>query len=139
VITPAARRELTELVRRAGHATVLLGAAAIRHASPRFLPRITDDLDLVIAVEVDALASVVPPTWVCHGTLAHRWFGPSGTKFDLVPSGPAILAAGVIRWPDGQVMNAAALDLALAHHQVTPASSRTTWRCRSPRSPRSSS
>ncbi|HTJ43807.1 MAG TPA: nucleotidyl transferase AbiEii/AbiGii toxin family protein [Kofleriaceae bacterium] len=120
MIPDIARADLREFVVGTDRDVVLLGAAALRIANPRFLRRITDDLDLTVAVDVSDLPSIVPRTWRPHPSFSHRWFGTNGTKFDLVPSSRTILESGVIHWPDGYEMNAAGLDLALRHHQPTP-------------------
>lgn len=100
-----------------GTSFVLVGASALNHHIGLSW-RQTQDLDITIAVELDALDDATSRLagWRRHPRLEHQWSSPLGVKVDILPAGPALLAAGSLVWPtSGLTMNLLGLDLALTH------------------------
>ncbi|MGE3171558.1 MAG: hypothetical protein AB7O97_02960 [Planctomycetota bacterium] len=91
---------------------VVVGATALRHHLGDDVDA-TLDLDLCAALELDELRPRLPTDWRPDPRLPHRWRSADGTLVDLLPAGPAVLAVGEIRWPDGSVMDMTGLDLAM--------------------------
>jgi len=81
----------------------LVGASAIG-CHFRFEHRITQDIDLALAVSVDASSATLArePGWIASAKVPHRWESPQGVKVDLIPVEAALLAAGEVVWPGGQ-------------------------------------
>lgn len=88
------------------------------------LPRITQDLDVVVATRgsfTDTLGELVARGFRRTKT-AHRVVSPQGTRVDILPVSSKSAKTGVIEWPDGTTMTAVgfkeALDLAV--HVLLP-------------------
>jgi predicted nucleotidyltransferase len=92
----------------------LIGATAL--ACHIELPRKTGDLDMSVSVSVDDLAAAMPRLegWTRNPQKEHEWLSPARVKVDVLPAGPALLAAGEIVWPGtGARMTLAGMRLAL--------------------------
>ena len=92
----------------------LIGASAL--ACQIDLPRKTGDLDMSVSVSLDELAAAMAGLkgWRRHPSREHEWLSPTGIKVDVLPAGPALLAAGEIVWPESGVrMNLVGMRLAL--------------------------
>lgn len=101
---------------RATHPTlcfVLVGAAALAHHVP--LSRSTADIDLAMAVSPDDLDAVLGACgWVRDPRMLQRWRGPDDVVVDVLPVSPSLLAAGEVRFGDGDfVMSLVGFDLAI--------------------------
>lgn len=107
-----ALRQLAELWRDTRFC--LIGASAL--AGQIDLPRQTDDLDISVSVSLAELSAGLQRLegWRRNPTKEHEWLSPEGIKVDVLPAGPALLAAGELTWPGtGARMNLAGLRLAL--------------------------
>ena len=84
----------------------LIGASALTCLLPGFHRR-TYDLDVTVAISVDALPSELRKLvgWKQDPQLEHRWLTPAGLKVDLIPAGDKLLTAGRIVWKSGQEMS----------------------------------
>lgn len=84
----------------------LIGASALTCLLPGFHRR-TYDLDVTVAISVDALSSELRRLvgWKQDPQLEHRWLTPAGLKVDLIPAGDELLKAGKIVWKSGQEMS----------------------------------
>lgn len=101
----------------------LIGATAllVHHID---LPRITQDLDVVVAIRgsfTDTLDELVARGFRRTKT-AHRVVSPQGTQVDILPVSRKSAKTGVIEWPDGTTMTAVGLKeaLDLAVHVLLP-------------------
>lgn len=97
---------------------VLVGAAALGHHVP--LPRSTADIDLAIAVSPNDLDAVLGACgWVRDPRALQRWRGPDGVVVDALPVSDALLAAGEVRFGDGDfVMSLVGFELAMRHTEL---------------------
>jgi predicted nucleotidyltransferase len=92
----------------------LIGASAL--ACQMELPRKTGDLDISVSVSLDELEAALPRlhAWRRNPGKEHEWLSPKGIKVDVLPAGPALIAAGEIVWPGtGARMNLTGMRLAL--------------------------
>lgn len=107
-----ALRQLCELWR--GTRFCLIGASAL--ACQMDFRRQTNDLDISVSVSLDELVASLPllEGWKRGRQKEHEWLSPAGVKVDVLPAGPALLAAGDIVWPaSGTRMTLTGLRLAL--------------------------
>jgi predicted nucleotidyltransferase len=96
---------------------VLIGAAALGcHFEMTW--RRTNDLDLTFVAEPEQIADELRALgWIRDLRIEHRWTSTFGTRVDVLPASPALLAAGTHVFSEtGQSMNLAAFALALAHY-----------------------
>jgi predicted nucleotidyltransferase len=114
-LTPSQLRALGEVARMwTGVPVALIGASALACQIPSYR-RETNDLDLVIAIDLEDAGKLVELAgW---RPLPHAgeqaWQSPDGVRVDVVPASERLLAEGVIRWPrSGTEMNLAGLRLA---------------------------
>lgn len=79
----------------------LIGATALACQLREFY-RQTYDLDVSVALPLDQLPSELRklPGWQRHARNEHEWRTPDGTRVDVIPAGPALLAAGSLVWPE---------------------------------------
>jgi predicted nucleotidyltransferase len=98
-----------------GRAAVIIGATALGfYVDMRW--RQTDDVDLVVAVDIDELEQIVQrPGWRQHPRKEHEFRSPRGARVDILPAAAALIERGSISWPSGHVMSLAGMDLAFAH------------------------
>lgn len=92
----------------------LIGASAL--ACQIELPRKTGDLDVSVSASLDELAAAMTGLrdWKRHPSREQEWLSPRGIKVDVLPAGPALLAAGEIVWPEsGARMSLVGIRLAL--------------------------
>lgn len=70
------------------------------------LPRFTNDIDLVVALDLEKFAEFVEALrvqgWNEEERREHRWRGPSGSIIDIVPAGPGLRAARAVIWPESE-------------------------------------
>ena len=112
--TTGQRQALRQIAELWDNRFCLIGASAL--ACQIDLPRRTDDLDISVSVSLDQLAADLPRLegWTVNPRHEHEWRSPVGIKVDILPAGPALLAAGVLIWPGtGARMNLTGLRLAL--------------------------
>ncbi len=116
--TLAEEETLAELIDAvAPAAVVLIGAAAVDLHMPMHWRR-THDLDLVVAIELDAFRALDSRLvgWSHDPRREHAWRSPHGVDVDLVPAGPLLRARGEVVFPrSGNVMDLSAIDLAFVH------------------------
>jgi len=83
---------------------VIIGAAALQCFID--LPRFTNDIDLVIALDLENFAEFTGALrlkgWLQEERREHRWKAPSGSIIDIVPAGPALRAAREMVWPESE-------------------------------------
>jgi predicted nucleotidyltransferase len=100
-----ALRDLQDVWGRDG--IVLIGASALgQHLDMRW--RQTADLDLTISTSTNDVVDSMKGLngWRRAEREPHRWLSPKGVKVDVIPAGPALVAAGNITWPEtGAVMS----------------------------------
>lgn len=99
---------------------VLVGASALQCHRPS--PRITRDLDLVVAVPLEALPAGLDrlPAWRRDRHREHEWHGPDGVYVDVIPAAPQLIEQGYVDWPSGGRMTLVGMEHALARsEQVT--------------------
>jgi predicted nucleotidyltransferase len=117
--TPKQLHALDELRRlwQSHHAFVLIGAGAI--TCHRANPRVTTDLDLVLAASLAELPAGLDqlPGWTQHPRKPHEWRGPGDVRIDIVPASPDALAAGYLDWPGGTRMTLTGLRHAFARQE----------------------
>jgi predicted nucleotidyltransferase len=84
---------------------VLIGAIAYRF----WLPdehRMTEDVDVVLALDLDELPQVTDTLlavgWRQDHHREHRWHAPGGARFDLLPVGPKARREQQIVWPQSE-------------------------------------
>jgi predicted nucleotidyltransferase len=94
---------------------VVIGAAALGHHIE--LTRTTRDVDLAVAVELDAIADLVEPLgWTRDPKVPIRWHGPDGFHADVLPATPDVLEKGEVRFEHAdRAMNLLGFDLAFEH------------------------
>jgi predicted nucleotidyltransferase len=122
-LTPAqvaALREVDAVFR--SRPVVVIGATALGFYYDMSW-RKTADVDLAIAVELDEfpLGLTDRVGWK-PGRYEHEFISPLGVKLDILPAGPKLVAAGVLRWPSGHTMNLEGFDLAFSEavpHETT--------------------
>jgi predicted nucleotidyltransferase len=70
------------------------------------LPRFTNDIDLVVALDLGKFTEFVQALrvqgWNQGERREHRWRGPSGSIIDIVPAGPHLRAAREVLWPESE-------------------------------------
>lgn len=95
---------------------LLIGALALGHHIP-MAHRVTNDLDLAVAISLDRFPGALLdlPDWKRDPKMEHRFFSPTGQMVDVLPAGQAQLEAGYVEWPSGIRMNLVGFDLAFAH------------------------
>ncbi len=119
--SPAQIADLQQLHAAFEAEIVLVGAGALM-CFIDFAHRTTQDLDVVIAVEMADVASRMSKLvgWHHDAHQEQRWWSARGLKYDILPAGSAVLASGQIVWPASQsVMSSKGLALALVHHEPT--------------------
>lgn len=81
------------------------------------LPRITQDLDVVVAMEGDFadLLTKLTTFGFQRTRIPHRLLSPQDIQLDVLPVTEKSARTGVIEWPDGNKMSAVGLNEALAH------------------------
>lgn len=119
MIFPPEQQQALDALARSFHPApvVLIGASALMHHLGGVARR-SEDLDVTVAVELDVLDALPArlPDWRRHSDREHEWRSPHGVQVDIVPAGPALLAAGELVWPKTQHrMNLTGLDLAFRH------------------------
>lgn len=95
----------------------MVGATALGFHIPMEW-RKTDDLDLVLAVEIEEFPAGLETAngWRASKRGEHRWYH-NDFPVDIVPAGANLLDQGSITWPQsGFVMNLTGIDLALTHN-----------------------
>ena len=101
---------------------VLVGAGALaRHLDLAW--RVTADLDLTVALELDDYLRSLQQLhgWNMDPRREHRVTSPWGVKVDLLPAGPGLLATGKLVWPaGGGEMRLTGLDLAFEQFVTEP-------------------
>jgi len=101
---------------------VLIGGAAI--ASQMDLPRNTEDLDLVAAINLDDLRNLTPRLAQLNFShlKEHRWVSSDGVGIDILPARVRTAPGNILKWPEsGNTVNLAGLHLAFTYavsHQV---------------------
>lgn len=107
-------RELLELCRSTGVDVVVIGAMAYRFwiDDPH---RHTEDVDVVLALDLDELAKLSEPLaergWRPDARLEHRWRNSRGARFDVLPVGRKAQLRKEILWPrSGIRMNVVGFD-----------------------------
>lgn len=95
--------------------TVIIGATALGfYIDVQW--RQTVEVDLVIAVDVLELNDIAERAgWRQHPRKEHEFRSPGGAKIDILPATAALIEAGAITWPGGQVMSLVGMDLAFSH------------------------
>jgi predicted nucleotidyltransferase len=109
-----ALRSLSALWPRTGWC--MIGASALAcHLDLRW--RQTSDIDLVLAVDLDAFPAGLDQLagWSRDVTREHQWHGPGGVQVDLLPAGADLLRQGHITWKSGHRMSLVGMRHALAH------------------------
>lgn len=123
---------------------VVVGATALALSDD--LPEVaTMDVDLTVSLDLDQIAAAMAGTaWSREPRLEHRWSRPmsAGTSgvssplrglVDLLPSTPALLAAGRIVWPEsGAEMTLAGMEAARRSARVAQLSDGSRVRIASP-------
>lgn len=126
--TPAQEEALADVSDAVGLApVVLIGAAAIDLHVPMGWRR-TQDLDLVVAIDLDTFHALPShlPGWTRDPRREHAWRSPRCVDVDLVPAGPSLRAKGEVVFPrSGNVMDLSAIDLAFEHAVQFPCAART--------------
>lgn len=115
-LTPHQRAALADVRTAWPDAKVaLVGALAL--ACHIRLQRLTDDLDLVVAITADALPGPLAArsSWTPHPKMEHRFFYRRDTTVDILPAAPELIAQGYIAWPSGHRMSLVGFDLVFAH------------------------
>jgi len=107
-------RELLELCRSTDIDVVIIGAMAYRFwiDDPH---RHTEDVDVVLALDLDELSKLGEPLaergWRQDARLEHRWRNPQGARFDVLPVGRKAQLEKEILWPrSGIRMNVVGFD-----------------------------
>jgi len=79
---------------------VLVGASALG-CFLDFRWRATNDIDISISIEVDELPAGLDrlPGWSADPRAERRWLAPEDVKVDILPAGPNLRRAGILRWP----------------------------------------
>lgn len=95
--------------------------------------RTTQDLDLVIALELDDFPGRLARLQDYKQELPHRWQSASGVKIDFLPCGPKSLQRGSIHFEGGDSeMNLTGFDLALDWTMMEPHLPRNVACCARP-------
>ena len=96
---------------------VIIGATALGFYMD--MPwRQTVDVDLVVAIDTGDLETLARQHgWQQRANRDHEFLAPGGSRLDLLPACPDLLAQGFITWPSGHTMNLAGIDLAFAHSE----------------------
>ena len=89
--------DLQQLHAEFGAEIVLVGAGALM-CFIDFEHRTTQDLDVVIAVEIADVAAAMSklPGWRRDAHQEQRWWSARDLKYDILPAGSAVLASGRI-------------------------------------------
>ena len=94
--------DLQRIVARLGADLVLVGAAALR-ALDSEISRYTEDIDVVVALDLDEFAGLVPlmtsSGWTQEHLQEQRWYGPRNSRMDILPAGPQLRSARRLTWP----------------------------------------
>ncbi len=79
---------------------VLVGASALG-CFLDFRWRATNDIDISVSIELDELPAGLDrlPGWSPDPRAEHRWLAPEDVKVDILPAGPNLRRAGILRWP----------------------------------------
>ena len=93
---------LQRLVTSMGAGLVVVGATALRVFVPD-LPRYTEDIDVVVAMDLDGLVGLervlLASGWSRDSIREHRWRGPHRSWMDIIPAGPKLRSARHLTWP----------------------------------------
>ena len=105
---------LQSIVADLGAELVVVGATALRAAVPD-LPRFTEDIDVVVSLDMDSLVGAEPSLAACGWSRdvvqEQRWRGPHGSRIDLIPAGPTLRSARQVTWPrSGMTMSLVGFD-----------------------------
>ena len=112
MLTPIQQNALAKLEALWPGCCVLIGAGALLAQRPNHPWRVTRDIDVLAAGNLDDVEQAQELGWSRDRRRFHRWHLPEGGWVDLVPAGPELRAAGELVWPDGQVMSTKGLHLA---------------------------
>ena len=117
-LDPAQEEALHQLTAAVAPAqVVLIGAAAVGVHVPMTWRR-TSDLDLVLAIDVDAFGALSSrlPGWSHDRRREHVWRSPLGVELDLVPAAASLRGEQHLVFPaSGNEMDLTGIDLAFAH------------------------
>ncbi len=107
-------RDLQDACRPFGAEIVIIGAMAYRLLIED-TDRHTLDIDLALALDVDDFLrleeTLIRRRWQQSPVQEQRWTTPRDNRFDLLPAGPTLRAAGRLVWPrSGFVMSLAGFD-----------------------------
>ncbi|MFW6023330.1 MAG: nucleotidyl transferase AbiEii/AbiGii toxin family protein [Myxococcota bacterium] len=99
---------------------VVIGAAAV--GARQLTSRLSDDLDLAIAVDLDDYPGAIAglPGWRQHPKKAQRWLAPNDLPVDILPAGGALRGEATLRWPDGFEMSMVGMDLPFRSYDELP-------------------
>lgn len=90
----------------------IIGAGALAfHLDMKW--RRTSDIDVVITIAVEDLATAAQKLVGWTRQAPPRWVAPNGVKVDIVPAPAAALPLREVSWPDGSKMSLAGIQLAL--------------------------
>ena len=83
--------------------------------------RRTDDLDLVLALDMEQFPGPLPRMagWQQHRSIEHRFYSPEGQEVDVLPVSMEAIERGYIEWPSGTTMNLMGFDLVFKRSVVT--------------------
>ncbi|MFN7932410.1 MAG: hypothetical protein U0R19_03735 [Bryobacteraceae bacterium] len=105
--TPAQLSDLTRLqliAEQFAADIAIIGAAALQCFID--LPRFTNDIDLVVALDLEPFSRfqevLRKDGWLQEERREHRWCGPSGSMVDILPAGPALRVARAVVWPESE-------------------------------------
>lgn len=94
--------DLQQIVASLGADLVLVGATVLRALDPH-ISRFTEDIDVVVALELDELAGLMPlmtsSGWTQAQIQGQRWYGPRSSRMDILPAGPQLRSARQLTWP----------------------------------------
>ena len=105
---------LCHVVSELGAELVIIGATAFRAFFPDYA-RYTEDIDVAVALDLEGFSlleeRLVKDGWRRDSKQEQRWYGPRGSRMDILPAGPQSRASGKIVWPlSGMVMSLAGFD-----------------------------
>lgn len=118
LLDPAQEEALQQITDAVAPAqVVLIGAAAVGVHVPMTWRR-TSDLDLVLAIEVDAVDALSSRLsgWSHDPRREHVWRSPRGVELDLVPAAASLRGTKTLVFPaSGNEMDLTGIDLAFEH------------------------
>lgn len=96
--------QLRTIAERFAADVTIIGATALQCFID--LPRFTNDIDLVVALDLENFTEFVEALrakgWNQQERNEHRWRGLGGSIVDIIPAGPGLRAAKKIIWPGSQ-------------------------------------